>query len=272
MIERKQPGEKLVYEYDFAEKLGDATIDEVLLVENTARYGETALTNAAQATTSTSVKVAWSGGEDGEAYDTSVRVRDTAAQIHEIDGTIEVRERPYGGLISVDEVKEHLKIEVDDEDALLDECLAAAIGSIDGPNGWLGRSLTRQTIVQRFDRFPCEAAKLSYPPIESIDVIEYADSNGAWHTVDANLYELDDGWLRLAFGASWPICSDRAGAVRVTYTAGYTRLPKPIRAATLLMVGDLYRFRETAVIGTIAAEIPMSATVTNLLAPYRVFV
>lgn len=47
-------------------------------------------------------------------------------------------------------------------------------------------------------------------------------------------------------------------------------MPAPIRAAILLMVGDLYRNRDTTAVGTIS-KIDMSTTVENLLAPFRVF-
>ena len=61
-------------------------------------------------------------------------------------------------------------------------------------------------------------------------------------------------------------------AVRLRYTAGYEALPAPIKAALLLMCGDLYENRETAVIGVSASKVPMAMAVENLLGPYRVYV
>ena len=43
------------------------------------------------------------------------------------------------------------------------------------------------------------------------------------------------------------------------------------RYATLLMVGDLYAYRETAVTGVSTAPVQMSTTVEALLAPYRIW-
>jgi hypothetical protein len=57
----------------------------------------------------------------------------------------------------------------------------------------------------------------------------------------------------------------------VRYRAGYDPVPAAIISAVLLMVGDLYANRETASEG-LKSEIQMSATVQNLLAPYRVYV
>ena len=55
----------------------------------------------------------------------------------------------------------------------------------------------------------------------------------------------------------------------VTFKAGYASVPAPLVSAILLMVGDLYANRETAVTGTVAFALPMSTTVQALIAPYR---
>jgi hypothetical protein len=73
-----------------------------------------------------------------------------------------------------------------------------------------------------------------------------------------------------AFPGAWPAWACDPEAVRVTYRAGYDAVPPAAKAAILLMVGDLYRFRDTvAPIAT--ASVPMSTTVTNLLMPLQVY-
>jgi uncharacterized phiE125 gp8 family phage protein len=70
----------------------------------------------------------------------------------------------------------------------------------------------------------------------------------------------------------WPATADRPDAVRVTMTAGYggpADVPAPLRAAILLMTGDLYRFRESVAVGAAVAELPVSTSVGALIAPYR---
>jgi hypothetical protein len=47
-------------------------------------------------------------------------------------------------------------------------------------------------------------------------------------------------------------------------------VPAPIKAAVLLMVGDLYENRETVAEGA-PAPVEMSMTVERLLSPYRVW-
>ena len=48
-------------------------------------------------------------------------------------------------------------------------------------------------------------------------------------------------------------------------------IPAPIRAAILLMVGDLWHVRATVATGAAMAMVPMSATVEHLLQPFRVY-
>lgn len=57
-----------------------------------------------------------------------------------------------------------------------------------------------------------------------------------------------------------------AGAYPVTFTTTPGPLPGPLRAAVLLLLGDLYANREASITGTIPVENP---TVDRLMFPYR---
>ncbi|WP_285020237.1 head-tail connector protein [Novosphingobium sp. fls2-241-R2A-195] len=182
---------------------------------------------------------------------------------------------PPEPVISLAEAKDHLRVDGLDEDALISGYVAAACAHIDGPDGWLGRALGVQTLEIRYPAFgTCGWLLLPFPPaIEAVSV-EYVDSNGAEVTLDDGQYELSGNMLRPAWSTSWPTAAWRGAAgetVRIRWSAGYETLPAPIRAAILLMVGDLYAHRETAVTGIGAARIPMSMTIENLLSPFRVF-
>ena len=80
-----------------------------------------------------------------------------------------------------------------------------------------------------------------------------------------------------AVGLAWPSSRCDAESVRFRFTAGHAidgeadSLPAPIKAAVLLMIGDLYEHRETVVIGTISSRIPVSTAVESLLSTYRVY-
>lgn len=163
----------------------------------------------------------------------------------------------------------------DDEGALIAAYVAAASGSIDGPDGWLGRALGVQTLEIWLPTFgTCGWISLPYPPAIEVQAVEYFDEAGDLVTLDAEAYTLRCDMLRPAWPQSFPAAAWRGAtgdALRIEWTAGYEVMPAPIEAAILLMVGDLYAHRETAVSGMAAAAIPMSTTVENLLAPFRVY-
>lgn len=189
-----------------------------------------------------------------------------------------VRTVAPAALIDLDAAKVHLRVDGDDEDALIASYVAAATDRLDGIGGILGRCLMPQTWTASFWGFAGDRLRLPLRPVASITSVKYYDTAGTLQTFSAAKYGLltDElgPYVRLLYPNIWPadVAVDRDNAVVVTFVAGYAdaaSVPAPIKAAILLMVGDLYANRETAVIGVPAAEIPMSTTVQALLAPYR---
>ncbi len=179
---------------------------------------------------------------------------------------------PPAPVVTWAEGEAHLRLDGDtDQQGEVEAMIAAVTAHIDGPMGWLGRSIGVQTLEARCDHFDCGSMVLPYPPAIAIDSVKYVDAGGAEQTIDASVYELLGASLMSAYGASWPTPRRQREAVRVRYQAGYAELPAPIRAAILLMLGDLYAFRETAVTGTISSAVAMSPAVERLLAPFRMF-
>lgn len=167
-----------------------------------------------------------------------------------------------GALISLTEVKQHLRVTHTREDTLIATYLAAALADLDAPSGWLGRALTEREFVQTFSG-SCTTIMLRYPPIVSITSVE-ARAAEDWAPVDPATYEVVG--RRLVTSA---ISSRPAGEIRITYRAGYDPdaerpLPFNLKAAILLMVGDLYENRTTR-------EAPRSTTAERLLRPLQVF-
>ncbi|UIJ43720.1 hypothetical protein LZK98_11525 [Sphingomonas cannabina] len=166
----------------------------------------------------------------------------------------------------------HLKLDGDTEQqAEVEAMIAAATQHIDGPDGWLGRSLGIQTLEVSLDRFDAGGIILPFPPISSVTTVSYIDTNGLEQTLDSSAYRLLGDRLVPVFGGAWPETRSEEEAVTIRFVAGYDQLPAPIRAAILLMVGDLYRNRGEAVIGAGSSKVDMSPTVRNLLAPFRVW-
>lgn len=178
---------------------------------------------------------------------------------------------PPGPVVTLAEAKAHLRVSGPAEDALIEGMVAAATQHLDGPAGWLSRALGVQTLEARLD-LTCHPSliRLSFPPIRSVESVTYLDANRAPIVADPSTYELigDDV---IAIGApAWANAYSGREALRVRFSAGYDTIPAPIRAAILLMVGDLYGYRETTS-QVAATSVPMSLTVEALLGPYRVY-
>lgn len=176
-------------------------------------------------------------------------------------------------ILPVSDAKEHLAIDASDthDDGKIEAYVAAATAHVDGPAGWLGRSLGKQTLELRRCGFPTWI-DLQYGPVLSVLSVKYDDPDGAEQTLDPSLYSVYGGIISRAQGSSWPAVRAGLESVRIQYEAGYEtgKMPAPILQAIKLMVGDFYRFTESATIGA-TNKVPMSATVERLLAPYRVW-
>lgn len=174
--------------------------------------------------------------------------------------------------VSLADAKQHLKVSGAAEDVLINGMIAAATQALDGPEGWLGRALGAQTLEARFSLIDCGASvRLPYRPVNGLVSVKYLDRADNERSADLADFELLGDEL-VPVGAEWVWMggSLRREAVRVQYRAGYQAIPAPIRTAILLMVGDLYRNRET-VAAVQMSKIPMSATVESLLRPLQVY-
>lgn len=192
--------------------------------------------------------------------------------------------RPEVQPVSLNAAKAHCRVSHDEDDALISAFIMAAVQHLDGADGWLGRALVTQKWEMVLDAFPRDyRIRLPLAPVLSVDAVLYRAPDGTETEFDDARWYLANGgegisWLSLEPQAVWPSTEDRNGAVRVQFTAGYEpttdsppdlagNVPEPIKAAILLMVGDMYENREERIVGAIVAELP---TVQRLLTPYRI--
>lgn len=184
---------------------------------------------------------------------------------------------PAADPVTLAELKQHVRVDHDDDDAHLRICLAAAVARVDGWSGILRRGLVTQTWSESFRYFYGRRIWLRLAPVQSIASVIYFDLDGVERTVDAADYRLQvrngEGYLELDDDASWPSVDARDDAVTITYVVGYgdaaSDVPAPIRSAILITAADLYEQRETNVIGASVAQWGGSATVDALLGSYR---
>lgn len=173
--------------------------------------------------------------------------------------------------VSVIEAKAHLRVDHDDEDALVTTLIEAATAHLDGYAGILGRCLVTQTWRQDFDGFSrCMRLPLLAATIASV---KYRVSAGTLATVASADYSLKadalGSYVRFNDDYSYPGDLAQSQAVLIEFTAGYgdaDAVPAAIKAAILLLVGHWYANRE-AVTSDSAVTLPMA--VDALLTPYR---
>ncbi|MGJ8529821.1 head-tail connector protein [Maritalea sp.] len=82
---------------------------------------------------------------------------------------------PVADPLTLAEVKQHLRVDFDDDDALLTVLIAAATTHLDGYGGILGKCLMRQTWRVSADRFNCQTIRLPFSEIVSV-VVNYHNS------------------------------------------------------------------------------------------------
>lgn len=182
---------------------------------------------------------------------------------------------PTAEPITLQEAKDHLRVDSTDDDALISAIIEAARQHLDGRDGILSRALMPQTWDYSIDRFPDgDTIPLPLAPAQSITSVKYVDGNGVTQTMSASDYALsaDLEWspsVRLGYNKTWPSTRDTYDAVTVRFVAGYASaavVPAPLKAAILLLIGHLYENREATAPAQVH-EVPL--TVKNLIAPYR---
>lgn len=178
---------------------------------------------------------------------------------------------PSASLHTLVELKRHLRVDFDDDDAVITAVGASAEGWLDGADGVLGRALVTQTWVWAGPA-PSGLARLPLPlaPVQSIESVQVYNADGVLTAVTGWRLIGADRCPALEPTAAWPATDGRAEALQVTFVAGYgdpADVPGPIRSAALLIAGALYENREDVVLGTTISSLPLG--VAALTAAYR---
>lgn len=177
--------------------------------------------------------------------------------------------------ISLDEAKKHLRVDITDDDTLIENLIASARRYCEK---FQSRAYITQTWELWLDEWPEENyIEIPLPPLQSVASVKYYDTDGAEHILDASDYFVDmksePGRIVLAYGSTWPSTTLRpANGVVVQFNAGYgdsaDDVPQTVKQAILLLVGHWYENREATIAGTINREIEFA--VNALLWPDRV--
>lgn len=180
---------------------------------------------------------------------------------------------PAAEPLTLEEVKAHLRIDGDDEDAVLSSLITTSRLHVEAA---LGLALIWQNWRWQADCWPPGGVvDLMTRPLQSVDAIRVSDLEGGTVSVGPEDYWLANGGQSARImpkSGRWPEPGPRIGGINIEFTAGYgataADVPEPIRHALKLLVAHWYEVRSPVNIGSIATRVP--DTVSDLLMPYRI--
>jgi uncharacterized phiE125 gp8 family phage protein len=167
------------------------------------------------------------------------------------------------------EAKAFLRVEHDDDDAIIASLIAAARGQVE--------ALTRRALLTQswrfvLDRWPADGRlSLRMAPLRSVTAARVYDYAGNASAIDLERFVVDTAANVIA-SPCWalPVPGRSTAGIELDVQLGYGALagdvPDPLRHAIRMLVAHWYENR--AAVGAGAAMLP--AGVGALLAPYRV--
>jgi uncharacterized phiE125 gp8 family phage protein len=144
--------------------------------------------------------------------------------------------------VTLQELKDHLRVFHSDEDALITSLIEAA--RKDNEN-FTHRAFVTQTWQEKRDGFPCDGQPIRLPkaPLSSTTapVVTYIDQNGDTQTWSSSNYTVDyptgdfaeRGRIRLNYSLSYPQTRSIENAVTIQFVCGYgaaSAVPEMIKA------------------------------------------
>jgi uncharacterized phiE125 gp8 family phage protein len=175
--------------------------------------------------------------------------------------------------ITVADVQTHLRLGPLDaaETAEIERMIGAATEQAEA---FCNQPFTDGTVEVVYDRLPAtpRMGLVINTNTAGAPTVTYYDTANTEQTVASVRYVRRGGRTIVypAFGGEWPSdCNNEVGSVTVTATTDVTAIPETVKAAILLIVGDLYENREQSVTGQGITHVRMSLTAERLLTPYK---
>ncbi len=179
---------------------------------------------------------------------------------------------PAAEPLSLAETKSFLRVEHEDDDAVVASLIAAARIHVEAQTH---RALITQTWRLVRDAWPATGRLALMPaPLRSLVAVRVYDAAGEAVTLDTDSFDVDAASappvLAVKPGVSQP--GRNMAGIEIEFEAGYgddaADVPEPLRHAIRLLVAHWYENRGIVAIGGERAVMP--ASVRDLLATYRV--
>lgn len=184
--------------------------------------------------------------------------------------------------VSLAEAKLHLRVDIGEDDALIEGLISAARQACETRTGLQIVTARWMLVLDRFadsdgaDRADSCVIRLPKCPVQSVVSVQYLDMAASLQTIDPGDYMVEvasqPARLSPVFGKAWPACLPQIGAVVVTFDAGFgtpADVPEGIKSWIKLRVGSLYAHREEVALMTRGRIDPLPF-VDGLLDPFKV--
>ncbi|SHK48883.1 head-tail connector protein [Paramaledivibacter caminithermalis] len=174
-------------------------------------------------------------------------------------------------IVTLDEVKGHLRVEHTDEDAYITYLIKVATEYCEN---FTGRYIKQKTVEVILDTFPSKVLKLPITPILEINKVYYTNLNGEEVYIEPlNYVKIPETEPPLIVHKDrWPKdVTDIPGKVRVEVKAGYLEVSHSIKQATLLLCGHFYENREIVNSRNRWELKALPFSISALLYPYKVY-
>lgn len=160
--------------------------------------------------------------------------------------------------VTIDAAKQHLNVEHNDDDTLIESMVAMAT---EYAETYTGLDLVQRTWSYSIDEFPVDHLTLPKAPVVSVSGVTYTDvtTSPESNTVSTTVYGLESSsdraaFLYLKYGQYWPQHTRMHNGITIQFVSGFDsfgspadlrgNVPDAVKFAILMMVGDAYNNRE----------------------------
>jgi len=174
-----------------------------------------------------------------------------------IQGSVQILTQPTQEPVTLQEAKNHLRVDGNQDDALIQMCISSARMMFEKS---CEITIAQTTLQLSMDGFP-ETIFLPFGPVSSIVDVEYTDANNDDQSLDDWVEDIVSNPSRITpvLNGVFPDTAEIINSVWVTYTAGWapSAVPKLLKSGILFYVGHLFENREAVTTGSLS-EAPLA--------------